>query len=173
MEGSACTQARFLSLHFRSSCSPLGFCSFISLQYRTQTTVNFNTFGLTYERGLFFVVVFPPPLLPTATNPSIRNLLCLGLLSLCHKAFFVFLFELFVLPFGFLRTRVWSTLLHIKHQCCPEFFSLAEVVFRSGAVTRRSNGSLLRVLWINAPEPHSPFPSTVFAQWPNCIYAAR
>lgn len=33
--GSACSQARFLSLHFRS-CS-LSFTSLISLQHRTQT----------------------------------------------------------------------------------------------------------------------------------------
>lgn len=37
LEGSACNQARFLSLRFRSYCSPLGFSSLISLQYRTQT----------------------------------------------------------------------------------------------------------------------------------------
>lgn len=44
----------------------------------------------------------------------------------------------------------------------------------AGAVVRRSTDSLLRALWINAPEhPPAPSPLLFFPQWPNCINAAR
>jgi len=68
--------------------------------------VNFNTFLIYHTEG-FFSSLFSLRL-PTATHPSINNLLCLGLLLLCHKVFFPppFFFELFVLPLFFLHTRV-------------------------------------------------------------------
>lgn len=110
--------------------------------FHTNTTVNFKLFLVHHKRGFFFF----PPRLPTATNPSIKTLLCSGLLS---QRFFVIFFKLFVLSHIFFTFPQFQPPFPREHRCCPEFFhNLADAVSSVLVLWWQE----VKALWINASD---------------------
>lgn len=125
-EGWACNQVcRLSSLRVSSYFPPLGSTCFPFLfSTAHNATVNFKKFLVYDERGFlfFFFFFFNFSLrLPTATNPSIRMLLRLGLLSQKSQGFVCFRFCLFFLSVFYIPA-LGAPSPH-KHRCCPEFFT--------------------------------------------------
>lgn len=110
----------------------------------TNTTVNFKLVLVHHKRGFFF---FPPPL-PTATNPSIKTLLCSGLLS--QRFSWFFFFKLFVLSHIFISTFPrFQPPFPLEHRCCPELFhNLADAVPPVLVLWWQE----VKALWINASD---------------------
>lgn len=125
-------------------CSLPLFSFIIFFFLHTNTTVNFKLVLVHHKRGVFF---FSPPRLPTATNPSIKTLLCSGLLS---QRFFCYFFQVVCSFSHFFSTfpRFQPPFPH-EHRCCPEFFhNLADAVPSVLVLWWQE----VKALWINASD---------------------